>query len=367
MSENSTPEQRTEMPTPKRMNHLRKEGAIHMSHDLASVITMISAFFMLKALWGWLYEDMRKVITMCFRAIANVGEGFDPVQVRNGFVSILIVMGPPLFVLFAAVASVAVLAVMLQTDWNMKERKIKFKWNIIDPIQGFKKIFSLPGLIHTLKSIAKLGLILPVAYSGLKAFAPQMIYLIHTSIPDIMGFTGVALWALFWKIVYILVPLAIFDYFYGKYQWLKINKMTKEEVKDEKKSVEGDEETRRKIMWKGIQRVMQRIKQGVKQADVVITNPTHFAVALKYERGTMRAPIVVAKGMDFMALRIRELAAEAKIPVVERRELARALYASVEVNAEIPYDLFKAVAEVLAYVYKLKNPFWRPKTGESRA
>lgn len=175
------------------------------------------------------------------------------------------------------------------------------------------------------------------------------------------------MWKLFWKLTYILIALALIDYVWGKYQWLKMNKMTKDEVKDERKSIEGDEETRRRIMWKGINRVMQRIKQGVKKADVVVTNPTHFAVALKYDRNNMDAPVVVAKGVDFMALKIRELAKDANVPIVERRELARALYSSVEVGKEIPYELFKAVAEVLAYVYKLRNPWANRQAAGARS
>ena len=155
----------------------------------------------------------------------------------------------------------------------------------------------------------------------------------------------------------VLIVMAIFDYAWTKYQWLRNNKMTKTEVKDERKAMEGDEETKRKIQAKGLARIAQRLRESVPQADVIITNPTHFSVALKYDRGNMSAPIVVAKGQDHLALKIREIAKEFNIPILERKPLARALYASCEVGTEIPHDLFKAVAEVLAYVYRLKNPW----------
>ncbi|RME57385.1 MAG: EscU/YscU/HrcU family type III secretion system export apparatus switch protein [Candidatus Dadabacteria bacterium] len=165
------------------------------------------------------------------------------------------------------------------------------------------------------------------------------------------------MWDLFWQIFAVLLILAIIDYFWGKHQWLKQYKMTKQEVKDEKKAVEGDEETRKKIQAKGFQRIIQRIQQSVPNADVVITNPTHLAVALKYDKETMTAPKVVAKGRGFIAERIKRIAKEAGVPVLERKPLARALYESVEVGAEIPRALYRAVAEVLAYVYRLKNPY----------
>jgi flagellar biosynthetic protein FlhB len=178
----------------------------------------------------------------------------------------------------------------------------------------------------------------------------------HTSVEAILAFIGNAIVDLFWDIFYILLAFAIFDFFWTRYMWYRDNKMTKEEVKDEKKSVEGDEATKRKMIAKGLQRIVERIQNSVPQADVVITNPTHFAVALKYDRDGMTAPLVIAKGKGFLALRIRKIAKEAKIPILERKPLARALYASVEVGNEIPRELFKAVAEILAYVYKLKNP-----------
>lgn len=355
------------MPTGKRITHLRKEGAIHFSSEVGMVASLIAAFLMLKALWGGLLDSMKQVLVLCFKAIEYVGETPDPVQLRNGFFKLVFLTAPSLLILLGVVATIATLAIMLQTNWNLRERKVKFNWNMLNPLAGIKRIVSINGAVSTLKSIFKLALILPIGYIGLKNFAPQMLMLMHSTIPNVMQFTGVAIWALFWKVVYVLAAMAIFDYFWGKYQWLKVNKMTKDEVEDERKSVEGDEETRRRIMLKGLQRVMQRIKSGVRQADVVITNPTHYAVALKYDRFNMDAPMVVAKGMDFMALRIRELAGEAGVPIVEKRELARALYSSVEVGKQIPHELFRAVAEVLAYVYRIKNPNWRNTTAQGAA
>jgi flagellar biosynthetic protein FlhB len=207
-----------------------------------------------------------------------------------------------------------------------------------------------------LKAVAKMALVLPVGYWALKGFAPEMVRLVHMSIEDVLVMVGESLTSVFWKIMYILFAISFADMAWGKYQWLRQNKMTKDEVKDERKAIEGDETMRRKIIAKGQQRLANKLKSSVPKADVVVTNPTHYAVALKYDRDRFAAPIVVAKGTDFMAQRIREIAAEHNIPILERKALARALYASTEVGSEIPRDLFRAVAEVLAYVYRTKRP-----------
>ncbi|RMG42252.1 MAG: flagellar biosynthesis protein FlhB [Candidatus Dadabacteria bacterium] len=362
MSEHSTPEERTEMPTERRMSMLRKEGQLHSSNEVTQVATLLAGFLMLFATWDWLVTDIEFILIRSFKMIATIDQ-FTPQLLYDGMIGLIRILAPDLLAIMLVVAVVAILSIMLQTKWNVREKLFKFRFDMLNPIQGVKKIFSLNQVVQTLKAILKLALILPIGYFGLKSFAPAMVMLMHTTVNEVMAFTGMAISKLFWRIMYILIALAIFDYFWSKYQWLRQNKMTKEEVKDERKAVEGDETTKRKIIAKGLQRIMQRIQSSVPQADVVITNPTHYAVALKYDRETMSAPQVVAKGKGFLAKRIREIAKEHGVPVLERKLLARALYASTEVGSEIPYDLFKAVAEVLAYVYKLKNPYAYARTG----
>lgn len=354
MAENSTPEERTEMPTERRMSEFRKEGSLHMSTEVVQVSTMLFGFIMIGIMWSRFYEDFRICMVYSFTKVSEANK-VDINFIHAGFVSILKLFGPHLLIFIATISAVAILSVMLQTKWNIKEKKIKFNWNLIKPLEGFRRIFSISGLLTTLKSLAKLALILPIGFFTLKEFAPHMVKLMHTSVEAILFFAGNAISTIFRKILYLLIVMAVFDYFYGRYRWYKQNKMTKDEVKDEKKSVEGDEVTKRKIINKGLQRIMQRIMSSVPKAHVVITNPTHYAVALRYEREEMAAPVVVAKGKGFLALRIREIARQNSIPVVERKPLARALYASAEVGAEIPHELFRAVAEVLAYIYRLRG------------
>lgn len=357
MSAESLPEQRTEHPTEKRMGEIRKEGAVHHSHDLVQVLGLMTGFITI----SWLVTGIQRDVLFVFkRAFQMVGEQREPLTteaLRVGFIHLVLKIAPNIFLLTIIIAFAAVLATMLQTNWNVKKPWIKFKWNILDPIGGIKKLFSVQQFVNTGKAIAKLALILPIGYFALQSLAPRMVRLINTSIPDIMNVTAIAIDSVFWKIMYVLIALAIFDYVWGRYRWFRQNNMTKEEVKDERKATEGDETMRRKMINKGMQRVYSRIMQSVPKADVIVTNPTHYAVALKYERGKTAAPVVVAKGADFIAFRIREIAKESGVPILERKALARALFASTEVGQEIPRELFKAVAEVLAYVYKLKNPF----------
>jgi len=359
MSENSTPEQRTELPTDKRMGQLRKEGALFVSNDIIVLSSLLAGFTIVSVTASWLITNLKLVLGYSYgligsRAILSIKD------YESIFFYVAKLIGPQLLVVAVTVAAVATLAVMLQTGWNVREKKVKFRWDMLNPLEGIKRIFSIMSFVTTLKALAKLAIILPIGYLALRRFAPEMINLMHLSIGDIIPYAAGAVDEVFWKIVYILIVIAIFDYFYGKFHWLKQNKMTKEEVKDERRSVEGDEETKRRIAAKGIQRIMQRLKSAVPTADVVVTNPTHYAVALKYDRETMTAPIVVAKGQGHVALRIRQIAREAGVPVLERKPLARALFASAEVGATIPHELFRAVAEVLAYVFRLKNPQRQP-------
>jgi flagellar biosynthesis protein FlhB len=362
MAEYSTPEERTEHPTDRRMGELRKDGHLHQSNELVQCLTLLMGFFALQFIWDNLYQNLQTVFIGAFKAIADK-ETISVPYVYTGVLKVLLLFAPYIFLLTALIAATATLTVMLQTGWNIKSKKIHFQWPSLNPIAGIKKIFSIGGFVNTAKALVKLMVILPIGYFGLKAFAPHLIMLPFMSLDEISRFTSTAMSDIFWRIMYLLIAVAIFDFVYGRWKWLRDVKMTKDEVKDEKKAVEGDETTKRRMIAKGLQRAAQRIAHSVPKADVVITNPTHFAVALKYERFKMKAPMVVAKGQDHLALRIREIAKEAGVPVIERKSLARSLYANAKIGAEIPYDLYKAVAEVLAYVYRIKTPYRRPVEG----
>jgi flagellar biosynthetic protein FlhB len=355
MAKDSLPEQRTEMPTERRLAEIRKEGALFHSVDLEHLLVLVSGFLAVSFSWNILFRDLRYVLVRSFTMIAE-SPSFAPNDIVAGFLRVCLLLLPDVMIVTGTVGAIAALGVFLQTGWNRRDKWIKFRWDFVNPLRGLKRIVSIHGFVNVFKAILKMALVLPVGYWTLKGFAPEMVRLVHMSLTDVLSTTGEALSRAFWKIMYILFIIAIGDVAWGKFQWLKQNKMTKEEVKDERKAVEGDETTRRKIIAKGQQRLVNKLKSSVPKADVIVTNPTHYAVALKYDRDRFAAPIVVAKGTDFMAQRIREIAAEHNIPILERKALARALYASTEVGSEIPRELFRAVAEVLAYVYRLRRP-----------
>ena len=354
MASESLPEQKTEMPTDRRIGELRKQGSVFQSIDVVHAFVLMAGFLALNYSWNLLYEDMLYLFERSFMMIAE-RPSFEVNDLTNGFIRLIILVLPDIMIITGIESAVAALAVMFQTDWNKRDKWIKIRWDFISPIKGLQRMVSISGLMNTFKAIVKLGVVLPIGYWALQDFAPMMVKLIHSSVKDVLALTGTALNAVFWKIMYIFIALAVVDWVWGKFQWLKKNKMTKEEVKEERKSVEGDETMRRKMIQKGMARLAQRLRKTVPKAHVIITNPTHYAIALQYDKNSHGAPIVVAKGTDFIAQRIREIAKEHNIPILERKALARALYASTEVGSEIPRDLFKAVAEVLAFVYRLKR------------
>jgi len=354
MAQESLPEQRTELPTERRLSEIRKEGAIFHSSDLEHVFVLVAGFLAVSYAWNLMFRDLRHAMVRSFQMIGDRRE----LQVNDlieGFLRLVLLILPDILIVTGCVGLIASLSVLLQTKWNRRDKWIKFRWDFINPIKGLQRIISVYGVMNLFKAILKMALVLPIGYWALRGFAPELTRLVHMSMYDVLATTGAAMKSVFWKIIYVLLAIAGIDIMWGRYQWFRKNKMTKDEVKDERKAVEGDETMRRKMIAKGQQRLMNKLKSTVPKADVIVTNPTHYAVALKYDRNNFAAPIVVAKGTDFMAQRIREIAKEHGIPIVERKALARALYSSTEIGSEIPRELFRAVAEVLAYVYRLKR------------
>lgn len=353
MAETSTPEERTEMPTEKRWEKIRNEPALPLSMELNQVIVLVVSFLTLTAVASSMWNATLSVMKLAFGQIASRDE-LNMNMLEKFFIEAILAYLPSVGILIVITALTAIIVTILQTGANVREKWVKLRWDFLNPVQGLMRIFSLKGFVSTLKAVFKLSLLMPVGFWALWKLVPGSISLISLDIPHILMFMGRGVDDVFWTLFKILIPLAIFDYVYTRYMFFRENKMTKEEVKDERKSMEGDEATKRKIRAKGLDRAWQRIAVAVPQADVVIINPTHYAVALKYDRSTMAAPKVVAKGKGHLALRIREIARESGVPMVQRRMLVRSLYYSVKVGSSIPFELFRAVAEVLAYVYRIK-------------
>jgi flagellar biosynthetic protein FlhB len=243
----------------------------------------------------------------------------------------------------------------IQVGFLLTGEPLKMKLNKLNPIQGAKQIFSMRSLVNLIKSILKVIIIGVVVWINLWGAREKLLSLSLMPLEDVFRFAGKLTTKIGVQIGAVLVILAIIDYMYQRYEHNKQLRMSKQEIKDEHKRLEGDPLIKSRIREKQRRMAMMRMMQEVPKADVVITNPTHYAVALQYDATIMEEPRVIAKGVDYIALKIREIAKEHDIITMENRPLARALYERTEIGQSIPVDLFQAVAEVLAYVYKVKG------------
>ena len=265
-------------------------------------------------------------------------------------------------VIFVKTAMPIMLAVMVvglavnffQVGLNVSTDKIQPKFDNLNPINGVGRMFSKRSLVELVKSVLKIVVIGFFIYNYLKDEIFTMPQFIFYDLGTSLAKMSEIIFTLAFQVIGVIFVLAVLDFGYQKWQTTQDLKMTKQEVKDEFKQTEGDPQIKGKIRQKQRQMAMSRMMQEVPKADVIVTNPTHFAVALKYEKG-MTAPVVVAKGADFVAQKIKSVGRENDVPLVENRPLARALYASTEVGDSVPRELYQSVAEVLAYVYRLKH------------
>lgn len=270
---------------------------------------------------------------------------------RDGLLQILLICAP----VFAFGVVIAFIVNVLQVKWKVTAKPLKPKFNKFNPVSGFKKMFSKDKLFDFVKSIAKILLIGIVAYNKLESewtmiakiydmeLIPGVIY-----IGDMVINTGLTI-----SVVYMI--LGVLDYIYQKFKFKKDMKMTKQEIKDEFKQTEGDPQIKGRIKQKMREASQRRMMQSLPEADVVITNPTHYACAIKYDKDVSDAPILIAKGADFLAQKIKDVAKDNKIEIVENKPLARMLYFNVEIGDQIPPELYQMTAEVLAYVYSIKG------------
>jgi len=347
-------QEKTEVPTEKKRRESREEGQVAFSKELSSAALLAGIVLTLVATSPIILDAMRQLMSQIFRDLAQRKElSIDIIFTLSGEILSIIL---PAFAPFAAVIIFAgIFASVLQVGVQITFKAISPKFNKISPLTGLKRLFSSQSLADFLKSMAKLIIVGFVGYltyiekitelNGLSVSTPESILIYNfTVVAEVAG-----------KIVLALVVIAIFDYFYQRWHHEQQLMMTKQEVKDETKQTEGDPQLKARI--RQIQREMSnaRMMQEVPKADAVIVNPTHFSVAILYDRDVMTAPEVIAKGADHLALRMRTVARENNVPILERPELARDLYANVEIGDDIPERFYKAIAEILAFVYRLRK------------
>lgn len=345
-------EERTEKATPKKREDVRKkEGMVARSTDLTTSITLLCSLLVLRV-WGPVV--FRRFAVLLEEGI--VGVSYPVVKesagtaLKAGMVEVMAQLAPLALVLVA----VAVLVNALQVKLYFVPKALKFKGERVNPIQGLKRLFSPRSMVELAKNMLKVGLVGAVAYFTIKSDYMRLHSITGAGVGELLYAFMTMVFNVCLKVGVVMLFLGGLDYAYQKWDFERNIRMTRQEVKEEFRQTEGDPNLRAAIRQRMRQLAKQRMMQRLPQATLVVTNPAHVAVALLYKRG-MRAPKVIAKGADFMARRIREEAEKHGIPLVEEPELARALYRMVDIDQEIPPQLYRAVAEVLAYVMSVDS------------
>ena len=348
--------EKTEDATPKKIEDSRKEGSVAKSKELANGITLLALFLTLR--FGMAFVGPRMVLMFqkyWVHCTSLLTESFDLPAVLSVMqelgIDVLIISAPFLLVGFI----VSFLANKVQFTWKVTTKPMQPKLNKISPINGFKRLFSGRSIFELIKMIAEVSLIGWMAYSVLSDHVKDLFVLYDVSVAQSLSLLMNIIWEMGIRISIVVLVIGFVDFLYQRYKHKQDLKMTKQEVKDEYKNTEGDPQIKGMQKQRMRQASQRRMMASVPEADVVITNPTHFAVALQYHAEEYTAPIVVAKGTDFLAAKIKEVARENGVEIVENKPLARMLYYNVEIDREIPPELYKAVADILAYVYNLKK------------
>jgi len=352
MAEDSSQE-KEEAPSEKKREDTRKKGQVAKSTELNSVFVLLAAIFLLRLVGPWMMRELNAHIREYFDLCANIDMSMQRlIELSQGAIVLLVKIILP----FAgAILCAGVLANVVQIGLLFTFEPMIPKLEKLNPLSGFKRIFSMRTVVETIKNILKILLIGYIAYATIKDEYEVLVTLSDVSVMMIWQFVLSSAYDIFLRTALVMLIIALADYGYQRYEHEKKLKMSHQEIKEEHKQMEGDPQVKARI--RALQREMSRRKMmdQVPQASVVVTNPTHLAIAMLYDMDKGDAPVVVAKGKDLLALRIKKIAAENDVPLVENKELARAMYDKVEVGSPIPVEFFEAVAEVMAYVYRLKG------------
>lgn len=351
--------EKTEPATSKKLTDARKEGQVAKSKEINNAFSLLGLFILLKISIGSIGTKFLESFSSIYNLIPTVvgyrAEVLDTHVFSQIMTQVLIIMLQILAPIFIVGVIICVVADLIQVKWKPTGKPFQPKLSKFNPISGLQKIVSTRSLFELVKSIFKIIIICYVSYSTLKDKQEIILRLYDIPLNLALFYIGEIIINLGIKISAVYLIVGATDYIFQKYKFNEDMKMTKQEVKDEYKNAEGNPEIKGKIRSKMQEASRRRMMQSLPTADVVITNPTHFAVAIKYDAEVSSAPIVVAKGEDFLAQRIKDTAKENHIEIVENKPLARMLYYNVDIGTEVPSELYQAVAEVLAYVYSLKN------------
>lgn len=353
--------EKTEVPTAKKLNDARKEGQVAKSKEIITALMLLALFVVIKFYIGNLGQQMIECFSEFYdlfgKIISNSEYGMRMVD-ATGVVSLGLTTVLNMIVPFIALAVViAILGNALQQKWMVTTKPLQPKLSKISPISGLKRMFNVKQFFEVGKSVAMIAVMSYVIYTTVKDKLGVLYTFYNISLYEALEIVGDIIVDLGIKISAVFLVIGFVDLIYQRHKFKEDMKMTKQEVKDEFKNTEGDPQVKGQIRRRMQQVSRRRMMEALPQADVVITNPTHFAVALKYEANKGQAPVVIAKGADYLAFDIKAKAKEYGIEIVENKPLARILYNNVEIGAQIPPELYQAVAEVLAFVYSLKNNY----------
>lgn len=346
-------DERTEEATPKKKSDSRKKGQIPRSKDVGLAITLVATTLVIVALSGFIVSALKNNVTYFLSDLGTMEvtennlNSINLLVISKGLITIMPVVLP--------IMIAGVFASLIQSGFLVVKDAIKPSFGKLNPINGFKNMFSKKALVELVKNLIMISVVIYIAYSYISSNFDKIMQVGNLYLPTLGVEVKSLIVGLFVKICILLVVIAVIDYVVQFLLFQKEIRMTKQEVKEEYKQMEGDPQIKSKIKQRQREMSQRRMMQSVGDATVVITNPTHLAVAIKYEEGKMEAPKVIAKGADNVALRIKEKALEYKVPIIENKPLARLIHDSVEIDSDIPQDMYQVVAEVLAMVFKLEK------------
>lgn len=345
--------EKTEKATPKKRNDSRKKGQVAKSAEIPGALILLGAVCCFVMLGPYFSKQITSMFSDIFQHRMDMKVTQE--NVLSLMTYYLIQMAKFLGPIFFVIVIIIFASSYMQIGWLLTFEPLKPKLSILNPISGAKSLFGMRAVVEFLKSSLKLLVVAIVVYTVIWSEKQRFLELATVPVQEIFSYVASLTLRLGIFVAVLLIILAIADYMYQKYDYEKKLRMSKQDIKDEHKNAEGDPLIKGKIRSRQRQMALMRMMQEVPNADVIITNPTHFAVALQYDGTKMDAPKIIAKGQDYLALRIREIAKEHNVITMENKPLARALYERTEIGDSVPADLFQAVAEVLAYVYRLKG------------
>ena len=351
--------EKTEPATSKKLNDIRKEGQVAKSKELITAVSLMSLFIILKIYLSKLGTGLIDVYTQVYNSISKVvDDSYNGLPIRTAgsvMQQVIIDMIKLVIPILLVAIVIAILGNMLQQKWMVTAKPLQPKFSKISPISGFKRMFSVRQLVELIKSIAMISIIMIVVYNTVKSKMNILLTFYDVGLNTALSTIGSIIIDLGIKISAVFLIVGFADLFYQRIKFKNDNMMTKQEIKDEFKNTEGDPQVKGQIKRRMQEVSRRRMMQQLPEADVVITNPTHFAVALKYEPDAGKAPVVIAKGADYLAYQIKDKAKEYNIAIVENKPLARILYHNIDIGMEIPPELYQAVAEILAVVMRTNN------------